>query len=84
MTVGELVMGNMGSDERMEYTIIGSPVNLASRLCGKAEGRVTIVSEEIHARAGTIPGIEFGDAMQVEVKGFDKPVTCYTAMPQEE
>jgi class 3 adenylate cyclase len=78
ITVGELVMGNMGSDERMEYTIIGSTVNLASRLCGKAEGEVTIVSEEIYRRTGDLPQIHFGMPMKVEVKGFDEPVTCYS------
>ena len=79
ITVGELVMGNMGSDERMEYTIIGSPVNLASRLCGKAEGEVTIVSEEIYSRTFQVLGhVHFGSAMSVDVKGFDAPVTCYS------
>jgi len=78
ITVGELVMGNMGSDERMEYTIIGSPVNLASRLCGKAEGEVTIVSADVFDRTTGLDGVVFGDAMQVVVKGFDDPVTCYS------
>jgi class 3 adenylate cyclase len=68
----------------MEYTIIGSPVKLASRLCGKAEGRVTIVSEEVYTRVRTVPGVVFGEAMQVAVKGFEKPVTCYTATPRKD
>ena len=50
--VGEAVVGNLGSAERMNYTALGSPVNLASRLEGlnKEYGTTVIVSEDVYAR----------------------------------
>ncbi|MBW2330686.1 MAG: adenylate/guanylate cyclase domain-containing protein [Deltaproteobacteria bacterium] len=44
---GEIVVGNMGSSVRMNYTMMGDPVNLAARLeaAGKQYGIYTVVSE---------------------------------------
>jgi len=50
--VGEAVVGNLGSAERMNYTALGSPVNLASRLEGlnKEYGTTILVSDDVYAR----------------------------------
>lgn len=77
ITVGEVVMGNMGSDRRMEYTVIGSPVNLAARLCSKAAGGEIVVAASVRAKLGDVLGLAFGNPEGVEVKGFDGPVTCF-------
>lgn len=75
MNSGEAIMGNMGSADRMEYTVIGDTVNLASRLQGKA-GRQEIV---IGPRTYELTK----DAISVEslepflVKGKDTPVQAY-------
>ncbi|MCA9668717.1 MAG: HAMP domain-containing protein [Myxococcales bacterium] len=80
LTVGEVVMGNMGSERRMEHTIIGSSVNLAARLCSQARAGEIVFSEQL-AQAARDSELEI-DSLEVEtvtVKGFAEPVRCYRA-----
>jgi adenylate cyclase len=51
--VGEAVVGNLGSSERMNYTALGNTVNLAARLEGlnKQFGTAILVSESVYLRA---------------------------------
>jgi class 3 adenylate cyclase len=48
VSTGETMMGNFGSVRRLEYTAIGRDVNLASRLCGAAEGDQTLISHSTY------------------------------------
>ena len=49
LNTGEVVMGNLGSSDRLNYTVIGDNVNTAARLYGVAQGGQIIISESTYA-----------------------------------
>lgn len=80
--VGEVIIGNMGSTERMNYTAIGDSVNLCARLEGinKIYGTNIIVSETVYDLAKE--SFLFRRLDNVAVKGKAKSIRIYELMAQ--
>jgi len=76
--MGPAVIGNIGSSDRLEYTAIGTTVNLAARLCGQAKATSVVVSKAIRDAAGPDPCLQFHSERQVEIRGMRDPVTVFT------
>lgn len=72
---GSAVIGNIGSPEHLDYSVVGETVNLAARLCGLAEPLSIVVSESVYRQLARHPHLQFANTQQASIKGFAQPVS---------
>ncbi len=77
INTGEMVMGAMGSEDRMDYTILGDTVNLGARLCASAPPNKTLISETAFQYLGEHPDLEVLKLEPLQVKGKRRLVQTY-------
>ena len=83
LNTGPMNVGNMGSEFRMAYTVLGDSVNLGSRLesLTKQYGANILVSEDTRR---TIDDVVFMEIDRVVVKGQTRPITIYEPLCQDD
>jgi adenylate cyclase len=81
---GEIVAGNLGSPKRMEYTVIGDNVNVASRLTALAKGGEILISKQTFESIEDNSRLTVIDRGKVSVKGKKLEITIYNVMRLDE
>jgi adenylate cyclase len=74
---GEVVVGNIGSDRRAKYGVVGSPVNLSARIESYTVGGQVLISEATRQEIGPI--VRVAEKIEVAAKGIDEPISIYDA-----
>jgi class 3 adenylate cyclase len=74
---GRVMIGNIGSPEHLEYSVIGATVNLAARLCGYAQPETIIVSNSVREAIGSNTDLAFLESREVNIRGVSGPVQIF-------
>ena len=75
ITTGFCTVGNFGSEQRLDYTVLGSPVNLAARLQSEAASDTILIDENTHNLIAEDVDCTAYD--KITPKGFARPVQVY-------
>lgn len=72
INAGQVIVGNIGSDTRAKYGVVGSAVNITSRIQAKAEKEEIVVSESVYQYTKDL--IPIKKTFSAKLKGVDEPM----------
>jgi class 3 adenylate cyclase/HAMP domain-containing protein len=75
VNTGSVVVGNIGSERRTKYSVVGSDVNFASRMEAFALAGQVLISDSTYSRVKDL--VEVGGVLQAEMKGLPGRATLY-------
>ncbi|WP_147108758.1 adenylate/guanylate cyclase domain-containing protein [Tateyamaria sp. syn59] len=76
---GEVVVGAMGARDRMDYTVLGSTVTLAARLCDMAEPGQVLLDQATRSASEGLDTVRFETREAIPLKDYDDPVPIFGA-----
>jgi class 3 adenylate cyclase len=83
INTGIVVVGNIGSHDRMDYTAIGDAVNTAARLCSNAKAREILISDVVKEKASE-ENFNFSEPFTLPLKGKQTSLNLYRVLYQTE
>jgi class 3 adenylate cyclase len=82
IVTGEAILGSIGSADRLDYTAIGSNVNLSARLCERAKAREILMSESAYREVRDLVAAEAVEPL--DIKGFSEPIQAFRMIVRSE
>lgn len=75
---GKMLAGLIGTSDRMEYTVVGDAVNLASRLCNEAEGAQIIIEDSLFKNINPMHRLNVEAYKEISIRGKTDKVKIYS------